>query len=277
MKLFFHAGIRNPYIPHVEERMTISHRGGTMRGHRGQKSEDAALRSRELKSTLRIAISFWRTDRSLTLLLVLLVALLFVATPLEQHTRIGVALNGVVFTLLAITGTAAVTRRIAIVLAVTLLGLARLALDGFVHGPMAEGMLLGDLLLRASFVLLIAVLVTSQIFRPGNFSHHRVQGAVVIYLLAALAWAYAYEIVYLLEPNSLHISLMGKAIPDLALFRFFSFETLTTLGYGDVYPVGSVARSLAAGEAVFGQLFPAVMIARFVGLEIAARTARQGR
>jgi hypothetical protein len=257
--------------------MIISGGGGTMCGHRGHKSEDAALRSHELKSTLWIAINFWRTDRSLTLLLALLIALLFVVTPLEQHTRIGVALNGVVFTLLAITGTAAVTRRTAILLVVTLLGLARLTLDGFVRGPMAEDLLLGDLLLRASFVLLIAVLVTAQIFRPGDVSHHRVQGAVVIYLLAALAWAYAYEIVYLLEPNSLHISMAGHAMQDLSLFRFFSFETLTTLGYGDVYPVGSVARSLAAGEAVFGQLFPVVMIARFVGLEIAARASQQGR
>lgn len=228
-----------------------------------------------MKSTLWIAINFWRTDRSLTLLLALLITLLFVVTPLEQHTRIGVALNGVVFTLLAITGTVAVTRRISIVLVVTLLGVARLTLDGIVRGPIAESLLLGDLLLRASFVLLIAVLVTAQIFRPGNISHHRVQGAVVIYLLASLAWAYAYEIVYLLEPNSLHISMTGNAMQDLSLFRFFSFETLTTLGYGDVYPVGSVARSLAAGEAVFGQLFPAVMIARFVGLEIAERAARQ--
>jgi hypothetical protein len=223
-----------------------------------------------------MAINFWRAERSLTLLLVLLVALLFVVTPLEQHLHSGVAINGVVFTLLAITGTAAVTRRISILLTVMLLGIARLALDMFVHGPMPERLLLGDLLLRASFVLLIAVLVTSQLFRPGNISHHRVQGAVAIYLLAALAWAYAYEIAFLLEPNSLHISVIGTTVPDLSLFRFFSFETLTTLGYGDVYPVGSVTRSLAAGEAVFGQLFPVVMIARFVGLDIAARTWRQG-
>jgi hypothetical protein len=228
-----------------------------------------------MKHALRFAIEFWNADRSLSVLLVLLVILLFVVTPLAQVSGIGVVLNGAVFTLLAITGTAAVTRRVFVVATVTLLGLARLLLDGFVRNPMAPGLVVGDLSLRAGFVLLIAVLVMVQILRPVHFTHHRVQGAVAIYLLAALAWAYAYEVLRLLDPHAFHIGALGGASPNLALFRFFSFETLTTLGYGDVLPVSSVARSLAASEAVFGQLFPAVMITRLVSLEFAERTSRE--
>jgi hypothetical protein len=228
-----------------------------------------------MKQALRFVTEFWNSDRSLTALLALLVILLFVVPPLAKLAGIGRALNGVVFTLLAMTGTAAVTRRVSVVAIVSLLGLTRLMLDGFVHSPMAHGLLVADLTLRAGFVLLIAVLVMVRIFRPGNFSHHRVQGAVGIYLLAALAWAYAYEVLHLIDPNSFHIGATGGLTANLALFRFYSFETLTTLGYGDVLPVGSVARSLAAGEALFGQLFPAVMITRLVSLEFAERSARQ--
>ncbi len=228
-----------------------------------------------MQRALRLTIDFWNADRSLTVLLVLLVVLLFVLTPLAQSTGIGVELNGVVFTMLAITATAAVTRRFAIVATVTLLGLARLLLDGLLRAPMAPDLVVGDLALRAGFVLLIAVLVMVQVLRPGHFSHHRVQGAIAIYLLAALAWAYAYEVLHLVDPNAFHIGAIGSASPNLALFRFFSFETLTTLGYGDVLPVGPVARSLAASEAVFGQLFPAVMITRLVSLEFAERTIRR--
>jgi hypothetical protein len=228
-----------------------------------------------MKHSLQSMIQFWNADRSLSVLLALLGVLLFVATPLTQVTGVGAALNGVVFTLLAITGTAAVTRRPGLVTAVVLIGLARLMLDWFSHRPLGQGLMVGDLLLRTCFVLLIAALVTVQIFRPGNYSHHRVQGAISIYLLAALAWAYAYEIVHVLDPTAFSIGAASGATPNLALFRFFSFETLTTLGYGDVLPVGSIARTLAAMEALFGQLFPAVMIARLVSLEIAERTSRR--
>ena len=228
-----------------------------------------------MKHSLQSMIQFWNADRSLSVLLALLGVLLFVVTPLTQITGVGTALNGVVFTLLAITGTAAVTRRPGLVTAVVLFGLARLMLDWFSHRPLAQGLMVCDLLLRTFFVLLIAALVTVQIFRPGNFSHHRVQGAIAIYLLAALAWAYAYEMLHLLDPLAFHIGVVGGARPSLAMFRFFSFETLTTLGYGDVLPVGSVAQSLAAAEAIFGQLFPAVMITRLVSLEFADRTSRQ--
>ena len=228
-----------------------------------------------MKHSLQAMIPFWNADRSLSVLLAFLGVLLFVVTPLTQITGVGAALNGVVFTLLAITGTAAVTRRAGLVAAVVLIGLARLMLDWLSHSPLSQGFVVGDLLLRACFVLLIAALVTVQIFRPGNYSHHGVQGAICIYLLAALAWAYAYEIVHVLDPDAFRIGATKGATPNLALFRFFSFETLTTLGYGDVLPVDSIARTLAAMEALFGQLFPAVMIARLVSLEIAERTARR--
>ena len=220
-------------------------------------------------------IEFWHADRSLSALLALLLILLFAVTPLAQLAGVGALLNGLIFTLLAISGTAAVTRRIVIVAVVALVGLARLMLDAFAHDTLAQELVLGDLVARTSLVLVIAVLVTAQIFRPGNISHHRVQGAIAIYLLAALAWAYAYEMLHLLDPGAFHISATGGATPNLALFRFFSFETLTTLGYGDVLPVSPVARALAASEGLFGQLFPAVMITRLVSLEIAERSARR--
>ncbi len=228
-----------------------------------------------MKHSLQSMIQFWNADRSLSALLALLGVLLFVVTPLTQLTGVGAALNGVVFTVLAITGTAAVTRRPVLVAAVGLVGVARLMLDWSSDGPLSQGLMVGDLLLRTCFVLLIAALVTVQIFRPGNYSFHRVQGAIAIYLLAALAWAYAYEIVRLLDPGAFHVGTSRGSTANLALFRYFSFETLTTLGYGDVLPVGSIARSLAAMEALFGQLFPAVMITRLVSLEIAERTSRR--
>src|SRR5208283_1156989 len=60
------------------------------------------------------------------------------------------------------------------------------------------------------------------------------------------------------------------------MLRYFSFATLTTLGDGDIQPVSPIARSLAILEALFGQLYPAVMIARLISLEIVGRRRSAG-
>jgi voltage-gated potassium channel Kch len=55
---------------------------------------------------------------------------------------------------------------------------------------------------------------------------------------------------------------------------YYSFVTLTTVGYGDVTPLAPAARSLAITEALIGQLFPAVLIARLVSMELASKSSR---
>jgi voltage-gated potassium channel Kch len=60
--------------------------------------------------------------------------------------------------------------------------------------------------------------------------------------------------------------------PRLEL-TYYSFVTLTTVGYGDITPLIPAARSLAIAEALIGQLFPAILIARLVSMEIAARAS----
>src|SRR5262249_33134812 len=111
---------------------------------------------------------------------------------------------------------------------------------------------------------LMAVVVLAQAFRSGAITVHRVQGAVAAYLLLGLVWGYAYQLAAALHPGAFASAL---AIPqhDRGLL-YFSFVTLTTLGYGDVTPVHPVARSLAVMEALTGQLYPAILLARLVTL-----------
>lgn len=89
-------------------------------------------------------------------------------------------------------------------------------------------------------------------------------GAACVYLLSGLTWSLLYGLVELLHPGSFQTaSGQGVTWSDLL---FFSFVTLTTLGYGDITPVSSPARSLATVQAVFGVLYNAILIARLVGL-----------
>jgi voltage-gated potassium channel Kch len=64
------------------------------------------------------------------------------------------------------------------------------------------------------------------------------------------------------------------ALLEHAHYQYFSIVTLTTLGYGDITPVHPFARSLAMLEALTGQLFPAILIARLVSMELVVRDRR---
>jgi hypothetical protein len=119
--------------------------------------------------------------------------------------------------------------------------------------------------LVALMLLLAIVLVLT--LRDGPITWHRIQGAVAAYLLLGVAWAQAYSLVALLRFGAFS----GAVIPEDGLrgFLYFSFVTLTTVGYGDVLPVHPAARSLAMLEAVTGPLYLAILVARLVSQAVA--------
>jgi hypothetical protein len=90
-----------------------------------------------------------------------------------------------------------------------------------------------------------------------------------------MAWAFSYTIAHLIDPNAFHLPptdvsdgetvQLGTRLPT---FVYYSFVTLTTMGYGDVLPLSHAARGLATCEAVVGQIYLTVLVARLVGLQI---------
>jgi Ion channel len=90
---------------------------------------------------------------------------------------------------------------------------------------------------------------------------------VAVYLLLGLLWGVWYEIIELLQPGSFAVA-SQKAQAGLPQLAYFSFTTLTTLGFGDIVPLSPLARSLVILEALVGQLFPVILIARLVTIEI---------
>jgi len=80
--------------------------------------------------------------------------------------------------------------------------------------------------------------------------------------------------VELLQPGSFSLNTQssGGALPELA---YFSFTTLTTLGLGDILPVNALTRSLAVLEGLVGQLFPVILIARLVAMELEYQRTRK--
>jgi len=118
------------------------------------------------------------------------------------------------------------------------------------------------------------VLIVRHAVRAQKVTADTIAGAACAYLLTALTWSTMYELLESLRPGSFDIPstllLPPAHDPSFALV-YFSFTTLTTVGYGDIHPLNAAAGGLAIGEAVVGQLYVAIMIARLVGLQLVQR------
>ena len=120
---------------------------------------------------------------------------------------------------------------------------------------------------------LLATAVLRHTLAPGRVTWLRIEGAIAAYLLTGLIFAGAYDLVAAVTPPGAFLQ-NGTPVSAAALsgdFVFFSFVTLTTTGYGDLVPAHPVARWLAILEAMTGQLYLAVVLARLVSLEISDR------
>ena len=124
------------------------------------------------------------------------------------------------------------------------------------------------------FLLLLTSLILGQTFREGPTTSHRIMGAVAVYLLIGITWSVAYHLVALWIPGAFSIQGTniqgGKESLQSQLF-YFSFVTLTSIGYGDIAAVHPVVRMLVILEGVAGQLFPAILIARLVSLHVQSK------
>jgi len=105
--------------------------------------------------------------------------------------------------------------------------------------------------------------------RPGKIDSERLFAALSTYLLAGVVMGWCYQMVESQLPGSFLVSTGGPF--DIEKAVYFSFVTITTLGYGDMVPASQVSRGLAVLEAVSGQIYLAVLVARLVSLYSAAR------
>jgi voltage-gated potassium channel len=130
-------------------------------------------------------------------------------------------------------------------------------------------------ILVAVFAGVVVWLAYASVMRPDRSVSDRIIGAICVYLLIGLAWASLFETLDFVVPGSLRFPAdTAWATPGTVRYRYFSFVTLATLGYGDVTPQTALAGTLAALEAVTGQLYIGITVARLVALSLGDRAGR---
>jgi hypothetical protein len=215
-------------------------------------------------------------DRSLSALVVFEALAIFVFGPLSTVHTASRHIFVFNFCFIILAGIFAIARHTRLAKVVVGLGIALVPLQplSFYIGQLWLTSVY--ILLFVVFLLLLSWVILVHVFRRSRISLHCILGAIAVYLHLGLVFALlgtllvlhvgekAYAFADALETE--HVRLLSRMI-------YFSFTTLTSVGFGDITPVFPLAQSLANLEGLCGQLFPAILLARLVSMELETRHA----
>jgi hypothetical protein len=203
---------------------------------------------------------FWAKEKSLTILLLILIIHIFVIIPIGQKTMLTETIFLIFYASLLSAGLFLLIKNTTLrVLCIILLIILILLGSDFFFRSVVLGSI--DDFIIVLYCVLLGWAVLLRTFSKGPVTVHRVQGGIVVYLLISLVFALLYQSVYQLQGEA---SFKGLGVADRKEFMYFSLVTLTTVGYGDITPAVVIARSLSNFESLIGQLYPAILIAGIV-------------
>ena len=140
-----------------------------------------------------------------------------------------------------------------------------------IHASPNETITIFGMLAGSVFIAFVAINILVYVARQTTVSSDTIFAALCVYLLFGLGWGLVYALIEYLVPGS--FTFPGSPPPpgQLSELIYFSLVTLATVGYGDITPVDPVAQGFSNLEAVLGQMYLAVMVARLVGIQVAQR------
>jgi len=221
---------------------------------------------------------FWNEEHSLTALLILLIVYMFIIIPTTRTGQVLELMGVFIFSLLLLAGLLSMARHriFQIVSGVFIVCSIGVRMTRVAFG--VSGLLQWDALLSILSIVGMMIVVLWQVYREGPVTGHRVRGAIAAYLLFGVLFAYGYTLISLLVPGSFQLpAWVSPTGPERTeAFLYFSMVALTTVGFGDITAIHPLARSLVMLEALIGQLYPAILLARLVSLEIETRRSKKG-
>lgn len=129
---------------------------------------------------------------------------------------------------------------------------------------------------RVFFLVLVALIILADLFRGREVSGDKLAGAVCVYMLLAVIWAYLFLLIEVAVPGSFSFTQRHEGMAlwlsqEYFQFFYFSLVTITTVGYGDTSPVSTMAQTFATFEAMLGQVYLTILVARLVGMYLAQK------
>ncbi len=209
--------------------------------------------------------------------------LLVVVHPISEGSHDVSDVVELLFVFVVVSGTFAIYRTPKRLAAVLVLALFAALATGFFHATqwfatdVNRAAIITQLVSYTAFLMVAAGLILSDVMRAKDVTGDTICGAICVYLLLGLSWALSFCVLEVLQPDSFAFPpwlVPAEGVPTawhwVSTFIYFSFTTLTTLGYGDVTPISAAARTGTWLEAVTGQLYLAVLVARLVAMRVAA-------
>jgi Ion channel len=222
---------------------------------------DAAMRN-----LIRTFQAYWLADASFATLLIMLIAVVFVLPVIMELSGHGVLLFNVLLLSVFFSGIFS-TRNVALISVSAILFSLHLALRIIRFGENPYSFYVLENVIGIANILVFIFINLQLLFRDRSVTVYRIVGAVNVYLLLALMGALTFEVIHAATGASIggNVVLSGKD-DDYGQFIYFSLASLTTVGFGDIHAVSTSAKMLATFLSTLGILFPAIVIARLVGL-----------
>jgi hypothetical protein len=214
--------------------------------------------------------AFWWSDKGLSALLVMIL-LAFMLAPLVR-SGLSSGIISIFFSLLLLSGIHTITEKKlhrAGVAVVVLIGIILTWMKNLY--PASRSLYAWSDLFSLIFLILLTQVVIRHVYQEGPVTLDRIRGAIAAYILVGFTWAILYHFIELSVPGSFRLTETaagGHYFEQQSDLTYYSFMTMTTVGYGDIIPVNPMARTFAVLEALIGQLYPATLLARLVSLQI---------
>lgn len=232
-----------------------------------------------LQNLLKRFTGFWWGDKGLSALLVLLL-LTFTLAPLIK-SQVASLISSIFFSLLLLSGIHNISTKRLHRIGVGMFALVGITFNWLKHfNPASMPWQTWSDLISLCYLVLLTLVVMRHVYEKGPVSIDRILGAIAAYILVGFTWAILYHLIELRLPGSFRLTEAASGdiyISKQSNFTYFSFITMTTVGYGDITPIHPTARMFAIIEALIGQLYPATLLARLVSLQIIHRNEESAR
>ena len=241
--------------------------------HYGQQISTMEREQYTTKNDYSRFIGFWTEERSLTVMLLLLGLHLFILTPVRFLSHVFYVISVSFLSLALFAGILTMVKQKTLRwISIVVLAVA-IAFKSATLVSKAPWLIMGDTLFTFFTLSALVYVLFLQVSREGPVTAHRIRGAIALYLLIAMLFAFLFRLAEELVPGAFSMprDWSRAASSSGEAFYYFSIVTMTTVGFGDITAVHPLVRSLVMLEALIGQLYPAILIARLVTLEIETR------